>query len=82
MHIRQNQIPEYCHTTILVHGFKLKLLDAGFNGAGGVKSLMEISGLGKVDCLGLTGIGGWPILVAQHYYSVLIITFAAYIPGT
>ena len=65
MHIRQDQIPPE-HIAILVHGFKLKLLDAGFNGAGGVKYLMEISGLGKVDCLGLTGIGGWPILDSQY----------------
>ena len=58
-----------------MHGFELKLLEAGFNGAGGVKSSMEISGLGKVDCLGLTRIGGWPILI-------FCVDFAAYIPGT
>ena len=60
--------PESSHITILVHGIELKLLEAGFNGAGGVKSSMAISGLGKVDRLGLTTIGGWPIfkLVAQH----------------
>ena len=60
--------PEGSHTIILVHGFELKLLEAGFNGAGGVKSLMAISGLGKVDRLGLTRIGRWPILVVQHNF--------------
>ena len=55
MHIRKNQTPpEGSRTTILVHDFELKLLEAGFNGAGYVKSSMEISGLGKVDRLGLT----------------------------
>ena len=41
--------PVGSHTTILVDGFELKLLEADFNGAGGVKSSMAISSLGKVD---------------------------------
>ena len=67
--------PGGSHTTIVVHGFELKLLEAGFNGAGGVKSLMAISGLSKTDCLGLTRNGGWPILI-------FCVDFAAYILGT
>ena len=67
--------PEGSHTTIIVHGFELKLLEVGFNGAGGVKRLMAISGLVKVDCLWLTRNGGWPILIFS-------VDFAAYIPGT
>ena len=51
---------------ILVDGFKLKLLEVDFSGAGGVKSSMEISSLGKVDHLGLTRIGGWLVIVSQH----------------
>ena len=42
-------LPVGSHTTILVDGFELKLLEADFNGAGGVKSSMAISSLGKVD---------------------------------